>query len=524
MRGCKNRAGGFTIVELLLATAIFSTVLMVVIAGFLQIGRLFYKGVALTNTQQVARQIVNNVSNDVRYNNAVTLHKSDIVPDNDVFYLCIGNVRYTYHLYHLVAATDSFSGANNKDYGILRDTLSGSTGCDDPYKSGDVAFNDPKELLSANMRLNDFSVSSLSGGQVYDIIVDVVSGDDNSVDPVDKDFPNGPQKCDANLKNSQYCAQSKLTTSITVNTGALNATNLRKNGVIVKKGGEGHGTVTSTVNASDNPGVDITNLGSLDCGGTCQVVFPNVVTIVMNATSKDPYSKLSKWTFNNSQTCIKISALNPNKQPTCKLKVEGGVYVTAVYSCSNPSGSCDYTVNASKTGSGSGSISAVSSNTKIDCGSLCSETFDTEQTIVLKATPAANSKFKNWNYTCRGSGETTDNPNKCTVIVNKPINIAAKFACAVAVCSWSLTIDKSGDGDGTVQNTPDPNQPRKIDCGNECSATFDKETTVSLVAIPNDSSNFEGWGDSCIGGSNKSNPCKVLVNNAITWVAKFSKK
>ncbi len=49
---------GFTIIELLIATTIFSVVLLLAASGLLYIGRLYYKGLTSSATQEAARNIM----------------------------------------------------------------------------------------------------------------------------------------------------------------------------------------------------------------------------------------------------------------------------------------------------------------------------------------------------------------------------------------------------------------------------------------------------------------------------------
>jgi prepilin-type N-terminal cleavage/methylation domain-containing protein len=57
----KRSEKGFTIAELTIASAIFSVVILTAVGGFLQMGRIFYKGVTLTSTQETANQIYQDI-------------------------------------------------------------------------------------------------------------------------------------------------------------------------------------------------------------------------------------------------------------------------------------------------------------------------------------------------------------------------------------------------------------------------------------------------------------------------------
>jgi YVTN family beta-propeller protein len=74
----------------------------------------------------------------------------------------------------------------------------------------------------------------------------------------------------------------------------------------------------------------------------------------------------------------------------------------------------------------------------------------------------------------------------------------------------TLTIVKNGDGIGTVTSSPGG-----IQCGPVCQARFDPATTVTLSAVPNAGSYFQGWSGDCAGGA-------VTMNANHTCTASFS--
>ena len=53
---------------------------------------------------------------------------------------------------------------------------------------------------------------------------------------------------------------------------------------------------------------------------------------------------------------------------------------------------------------------------------------------------------------------------------------------------YTLTVSKSGTGSGTVTSNPSG-----IDCGSDCSESFDQGTSVTLTATPASGSTFGGW-------------------------------
>ena len=82
--------------------------------------------------------------------------------------------------------------------------------------------------------------------------------------------------------------------------------------------------------------------------------------------------------------------------------------------------------------------------------------------------------------------------------------------------AYSLTVTMSGTGSGTVTSSP-----AGINCGSECSETFQKPTNAKLTAKADSGSTFTGWSG---GGYSGTKPCQVTVNSAITITATFDKK
>lgn len=87
---------------------------------------------------------------------------------------------------------------------------------------------------------------------------------------------------------------------------------------------------------------------------------------------------------------------------------------------------------------------------------------------------------------------------------------------------FALTVQKDGDGSGTVLSQPDG-----INCGVDCSqdqAEFEEETSVALVAEPADGSNFAGWGGDIGDAAAEDSVITLTMNQARTVTATFEKE
>ncbi len=76
-----------------------------------------------------------------------------------------------------------------------------------------------------------------------------------------------------------------------------------------------------------------------------------------------------------------------------------------------------------------------------------------------------------------------------------------------------LTVSKDGSGTGTVTSLPEG-----IDCGTDCTGTYNQGTRVTLKAEPEAGSAFEGWSD---GGCSGINNCLITLNVNKQVTAKF---
>ncbi len=206
---------GFTIVEMLVATAVFSVVLMICTTALLQISRTFQKGVTVTNTQEVARSVIDEISDSISYS------AGDIQPltvNNGSEGFCIGNLRYSYLrgiMLNEASTTHAFV-VDRLDQ--LAPPLQCSTTVQALNLSTNPLPNNPRELLAPRMRVARFSITNQGGiSRLYSVNIKLVTGEFDLLipKPASENTPADPiVKCGGILTGSQYCSTVELTTVV----------------------------------------------------------------------------------------------------------------------------------------------------------------------------------------------------------------------------------------------------------------------------------------------------------------------
>lgn len=183
-----NNSKGFTVIELMIATTIFSVVLLVCTFGLIQIGRTYYKGTALVRTQNVTRAAFEDISQAIQYGESIPNRNAPLTsPNNSV---CIGNRLYTYYM-NTVPVNDTT--------GLIVQQVDSSC--------APIPGTRPRQLLGKNMRLTQFLINKVAGSDyVYAVIIKVNYGDP-ALSP-------GPDNNCLSGNGSQFCATSELNTTV----------------------------------------------------------------------------------------------------------------------------------------------------------------------------------------------------------------------------------------------------------------------------------------------------------------------
>jgi prepilin-type N-terminal cleavage/methylation domain-containing protein len=247
MKRTKRLSQGFTIVELMIALAVFSIILVIVLAAVMQISRMFYKGVTTSQTQSTTRTLIDILASSVQTSvEEPLLYQKDnpqtVINDSLSSTLsltgapqlfCIGNNRYLVQLNKQVSTR---GGINQQKSAFLTDRVSSpiSDECSPSKYSvaqledrlkGDstVLMSDAKDLLGQNMRIVELSVSKVPLGgtasSIWSIGAKIVYGDQDLLglfdgSTLDPAVVNSQIVCKGSEVGAEFCSVSKLETTV----------------------------------------------------------------------------------------------------------------------------------------------------------------------------------------------------------------------------------------------------------------------------------------------------------------------
>lgn len=195
---------GFTILELMIATMVFSVILLVVAAGILSFTKQYVKGITTSKTQTVARAVMADVVQNIQFSGGQIGAPNTI---SGLSQQCIGNIAYYYQIGQQVDPTH---------HGLIKDIGSCNP---DGLHAGPLDPATQHEMLGRGMRLAEFSIqpAATTGATVT---ISVVSGDNDLF--IDGSGKNGTDagfswsndvRCRAGA-GSQFCGISRLTTFV----------------------------------------------------------------------------------------------------------------------------------------------------------------------------------------------------------------------------------------------------------------------------------------------------------------------
>lgn len=212
----RRLARGFTIIELMIATLVFSTILVLISVGLIQIARLYYKGITTTRTQQTARSIMDTISRDIQFSGG-TIGQ---VQGGGPYFFCVNNTRYTFLKDTQLVSGTPDPAKNQANNVFIKDTPPSCGG--GPADMVDLSRDyNPVEMMGINMRLSKFVLCRAGdpasppscptviplASKLYQISLGVVAGDNDLLDAAHS-------RCSGLKSGTQFCALSELQTAV----------------------------------------------------------------------------------------------------------------------------------------------------------------------------------------------------------------------------------------------------------------------------------------------------------------------
>lgn len=212
---------------------------------------------------------------------------------------------------------------------------------------------------------------------------------------------------------------------------------------------------TLTVNIAGTGTGKVTDT-DIDCEPNCSASFATDSVVTLTAVSDPVSSTFGGWSGDCS-----------NGSFTTQVTMDANKECTATFNLKP-----EFSLNVTIAGTGTGKVT----DTGIDCEPTCSADFFEGTVVSLMETADTGSEFAGWS----GDPDCSDGQ----VTMDGPKNCVATFDLK----TFNLEVATSGDGSGVVTSSPGD-----IDCGDNCSGTFDFGTVVDLTATPDKGSVFEEW-------------------------------
>ena len=224
----RSNSAGFTIVELMIALTVLSTILVIATMLMTQIGRLYMKGVTQADVQNAARNISADLVASLQFSGSppapytcddpadpqggMVCYSHKTVGTPTIYSYCIDTTRYSFILDRELGSDTTKPGVNHV---LWKDKVANSANCTplDITTAGTPSGSDPSgfEMVPNRGRLVRFKVfENPVNSRIYTVDLNLAFGDS---DLLNVDTSNGDANCISGA-GSQFCGTSSLRTDV----------------------------------------------------------------------------------------------------------------------------------------------------------------------------------------------------------------------------------------------------------------------------------------------------------------------
>ncbi len=212
----QNNSAGFTIIELMIATSVLAMLLLLIATVSLQIGKLFYKGVSSSRTQETVRDITTGISRNIQYTSGTiqvlktpTALSTSADPAGTLYErgaVCVGQTRYWYAKNKKVSGNQHALWVDNKGSSscVIPTALEMNPASGPPSSGG-------RELVASGMQLSKFNVENLGTNPFFwSVDAGVALGDAGGDDIFTHDSDKYITGCVSSNQGGQFCDVAEL--------------------------------------------------------------------------------------------------------------------------------------------------------------------------------------------------------------------------------------------------------------------------------------------------------------------------
>ncbi len=211
-----NRQSGFTLIELMISTGVFSVILLICTTAILVIGQQFHKASISAITQDTARTIMEDVSREVQLSGrAPSAVVTNAIPTPSVSAICVGTVRYNFILDYELEDVQVVDAVNRHAPHVLwKDSNPNPSSCVAQDITTPTPATSGRELMAIHTRLKPASGFGITNNDstgvtqtLYNIDVSIIYGDNAVIDTVNNN-------CVSRSGGGSFCGLSELHTAV----------------------------------------------------------------------------------------------------------------------------------------------------------------------------------------------------------------------------------------------------------------------------------------------------------------------